>query len=339
MAINIVDNLNIFAPKSLDNRYLKNGLNPYTSVNDVNETININNRHVGLTVLINDIEYWYKDGINNVNLIIKNSGSTSNVLDNLILTNDPVIYEKYAGDLITFEKLDNGNQVDIIDQDNSIAITRGVNRGIYNPLFESGWDSDISPEGTLWNVDGWDNFETVPVRNYRTFYNVTGTIGENILNLDYVMYVPSSNKYYAIKFLSWTKQNNGGGFKYTRQELNTSFYFNRPDNDDTVIDIIDEALQIARNTNGGWIYNPLVESSSNSNSPSGTLWNNDGWYDLSNLLTREFRPLASTSKNNANLWVRKDSERNIYFMMNNGDKARLRIHWSAKLYFGKDYYD
>ena len=28
MAINIVDNLNIYAPKSIDNRYLKNGISP-----------------------------------------------------------------------------------------------------------------------------------------------------------------------------------------------------------------------------------------------------------------------------------------------------------------------
>jgi len=33
------------------------------------------------------------------------------------------------------------------------------------------------------------------------------------------MYLPDNGKYYAVKFTQWTQNNNGGGFAYTRQEL------------------------------------------------------------------------------------------------------------------------
>jgi hypothetical protein len=64
MPITLNDNLKILAPKSSDNRYLKNGVVPYESVTEANTLILY--KHAGLTVLIDDgggpAEYWYVGG-------------------------------------------------------------------------------------------------------------------------------------------------------------------------------------------------------------------------------------------------------------------------------------
>ncbi len=77
MAITINDALQNNAPKSLDNKYLKNGITPYASIDEVNSTIVGPYRHQGLTVLIGSQEYWYLGGTANINLILK---STANIL-------------------------------------------------------------------------------------------------------------------------------------------------------------------------------------------------------------------------------------------------------------------
>jgi hypothetical protein len=114
------------------------------------------------------------------------------------------------------------NNVDVIEDDSTlqIGITRGNNQGIYNPFTEEEWDEDVSPDGTEWNTDGWDDLTDVETRTYTTFYNAyDGNVGQNILGSKAVMYVASIDKYYAIQWLSWTQNNQGGGFSYLRYEI------------------------------------------------------------------------------------------------------------------------
>ena len=123
-----------------------------------------------------------------------------------------------------FKKADyaTANNVDVIEDDSTlqIGITRDNNQGIYNPFTEEEWDSDVSPDGTEWNTDGWDDLTDVETRTYTTFYNAYDeSIGNNILGSKAVMYVPSIDKYYAIQWLSWTQNNAGGGFSYLRYEI------------------------------------------------------------------------------------------------------------------------
>lgn len=81
MAIILNDNLQNNSPKSLDNKYLKNGLTIYTDAADANASIPSAYRSRGLTVLINvggvPTEYWYRDGVANGDLIVKTSVSNS----------------------------------------------------------------------------------------------------------------------------------------------------------------------------------------------------------------------------------------------------------------------
>lgn len=115
------------------------------------------------------------------------------------------------------------NNVDVIEDDSTlqIGITRGNNNGIYNPFTEEDWDQNVSPQGTLWNIDGWDDLSDVETRTYTNFYAAygNGQLGNRVPGSKAVMYVPSIEKYYAIQWLSWTQNNVGGGFSYTRKEI------------------------------------------------------------------------------------------------------------------------
>ncbi|MEI8226495.1 MAG: hypothetical protein WCG82_11280, partial [Bacteroidota bacterium] len=53
----------------------------YASTNAVNATISISERYVGLTVNVNNIEYWYKDGVTNGDLIEKKYDQLQKNLD------------------------------------------------------------------------------------------------------------------------------------------------------------------------------------------------------------------------------------------------------------------
>jgi hypothetical protein len=80
MAINLSDGIRVGQQKPIDDKYY-NGLSPYADTAAVNTGILSAVRYTGLTVAISDgsggvIEYWYKDGIANVDLVIKSSGSS-----------------------------------------------------------------------------------------------------------------------------------------------------------------------------------------------------------------------------------------------------------------------
>lgn len=123
-----------------------------------------------------------------------------------------------------FRKLDyaTANNVDVIEDDSTlqIGITRGNNQGIYNPFTEQGWNNNVSPQGTLWNIDGWQDLTNVETRTYDNFNDAyNGNLGNNVPGSRAVMYVPSIDKYYAVEWLGWTQNAQGGGFSYLRYEL------------------------------------------------------------------------------------------------------------------------
>lgn len=80
MAIVLSDNIQNNAPKPTDSRYLCNQV-PYTSVSQANSVIAGGTggvRYTGLTVNINGEEYWYKNGIDDGDLIPKVLGGEGN---------------------------------------------------------------------------------------------------------------------------------------------------------------------------------------------------------------------------------------------------------------------
>jgi len=76
MAINLSDSIRVGQQKPVDDKYY-NQLVPYVSVAEANSLLLISIRYKGLTVNINNVEYWYESGINDINLVEKKSGLTS----------------------------------------------------------------------------------------------------------------------------------------------------------------------------------------------------------------------------------------------------------------------
>jgi len=72
MAILLNDNVQVYAPKALDNRY-----GPYSTLELAKSSVAEVNRHLGLTVGIGTtliVEYWWKTGIADIDLVLKTTG-------------------------------------------------------------------------------------------------------------------------------------------------------------------------------------------------------------------------------------------------------------------------
>ena len=124
-----------------------------------------------------------------------------------------------------FEKIDYGNEIDtfVVDEPegSGIGITRGNNQGIYNPYQEEGWNENVSPLGTEWNADGWDNISNITSRTYANFYDAVGqALGNNVPGAQLIMRLTGTQTYYAVQFINWTQGNNGGGFSYLKYQIN-----------------------------------------------------------------------------------------------------------------------
>lgn len=111
----------------------------------------------------------------------------------------------------------NSNQDDVGSQ---LSITRSTSGGgIYNASEEGGWDADVSPYGTLWNDEGWDDFEDISSRTWKPFFAaVHGRLGNEIVGRELLMKDTHNNKYYVLMFTEWGSDD-GGSFAYWRREV------------------------------------------------------------------------------------------------------------------------
>ena len=76
MAINLSDNIKVSAPKPVESKYL-NVTAPYVTIEQVNAAIASGERYTGLTVNILGNEYWYKNSVADIGLILKTADSSS----------------------------------------------------------------------------------------------------------------------------------------------------------------------------------------------------------------------------------------------------------------------
>ena len=81
MSIKLSDSIRVGQQKPLEDKYF-NELVPYTSITQVNTLLPKAVRHIGLTVNINGEEYWYKNGIEDSNLILKVPNMDTFILKN-----------------------------------------------------------------------------------------------------------------------------------------------------------------------------------------------------------------------------------------------------------------
>jgi len=142
-------------------------------------------------------------------------GVPEQIFDNAV-THLNLVGTPYAGSLITFTRTDYGDEVDEISE--GLHITKDDQGWLYNAL-ENEEHGDDTPTGSLWNNDGWDDFGNVETRTYTSLSDIWGGNFANIPGAKMIMLDTTTDKYWAIEFLSWTNNNQGGGASYTRQEL------------------------------------------------------------------------------------------------------------------------
>ena len=228
----------------------------------------------------------------------------------LTLTGNIPYVNNVLSTVVDFTRPNNSTTtVDAIDT--GLTIKRGSGGAIYNSAdnVETSWNENQSPLGTEWNSDGWGDLTDVEARTYTTFYEAAGgnnNIGSVLVHKEFVMHDTINDKYYKINFHFWQPNNGGGsnqsldersGFSYTRTllDLTGSVYFVHPAGSaEENVDDIDTGLSITRGTGGGGIYNAAEDSEWDPDfTPYGTLWNDDGWNDFTDITARLWKPLYS----------------------------------------------
>ena len=77
MAIILSDNLAIGVGAPIDNKYLNASNVPYSTLSEVTNRIVLSQRYQGLTVNILGVEYWFKDGVADGDLVVKGSDNAA----------------------------------------------------------------------------------------------------------------------------------------------------------------------------------------------------------------------------------------------------------------------
>lgn len=219
------------------------------------------------------------------------------------------------GEKVSFTKVsgtDPNTNKDIIIP-GELEITRGNSGGIYNIAVEPNYNSsNNSPENTFWNTQyvdadntSWSPLWDIQSRTYTDWRNAVDGVDDYVPPQYAGIYSvikwdngTDNPRYWLIKFTHWgVGGNNDYSFAYERYEIFSEVYFERPDNQLNVIDIISEGVHLKRNSNGG-LFNAVVEDySNNGSSPINTKWNSSfidsrpgysGWDDLSNLESRRY---------------------------------------------------
>lgn len=195
-------------------------------------------------------------------------------------------------------------------QNNLIGNDFYSNNISYN--FKSNQIGSSFKNNTLGNSDyfNWTNIsiENLDSRDYANFQEALygndeteqAVIGQVILGKELIMHDTVNNEFHKVKFTQWTQNGNGSGFSYERTKVwptvESTVYFTKRNYEDIVDVIVEGSLEIARNNNGGAIYNIADENNWNSNvSPIGTLWNsiytqdNNGSLFIDNTIAGTFK--------------------------------------------------
>ncbi len=197
------------------------------------------------------------------------------------------------GQTIFFEKPDNVVWSDSSAYVDSITTDVGITRDFYGPLFngytEEGYESGISPEGTLWSFGltptTSNPFTYLPFDQVALDGDRSSLPGQTMS-----LFVVEDSLFYDIQWVSWTsgggETGEGGGFAYNRTPASAPLYEEDPnavyfrkdnyaDSDSVNWDWVTANVAIWRDSSGP-LFNPLteVEGPIEGVSPEGTLWAN-----------------------------------------------------------------
>ncbi|MFA6469759.1 MAG: FG-GAP-like repeat-containing protein, partial [Bacteroidota bacterium] len=97
----------------------------------------------------------------------------------------------------------------------NVWLTRKDNEGLFNIKTQAGYNSS-APAGTEWAAGTTENIGSLTFDTWNnTTYDNWGD-KPNMVGHDMVVHLIADDVYLDIKFLSWTSNDNGGGFSYTR---------------------------------------------------------------------------------------------------------------------------
>lgn len=237
--------------------------------------------------------------------------------DPITLTNTGVLNSDYSGAPFTFVRNNYGTEVDNIDTD--VALARGTQQGLYNPIVDESYNNGVTAN-LEWNNEGWGDLSNVTTRDYTDWRSAVNNAPLQSVNVELVVHDTVNDKYYTLKFTNWQSNAQGGGFSYIRRLINTEQPVRfRKDDYGEQVDYIDTDVAITRGENQG-PYNPLVEEGWDEEvSPANTLWNAEGWDDLSNVEDRLYTTFWSVGNAGLGNWipnrelVMKDTVNNNYY--------------------------
>lgn len=221
-----------------------------------------------------------------------------------------------VGEKVSFRKENYANPINSRDVliKGVLEITRGNNGGLYNTVYQHQYNNN-GPTNTEWNTQyvdanntSWAPLWNIQNRTYTTWHDAIQTpSGYNAppqyVGMHTILHETTTNRYWLIIFTEWTPVGGGGGFAYDRYEIYPEVYFVKPNYQFNVTDKISDGVVIARESNGGAIFNLVSEKDSNPGlSPENTRWNSiytdtrsgySGFSDLSNLESRVYTDFVS----------------------------------------------
>jgi hypothetical protein len=184
MSIIVNDNIQSNSSKSLDNKYMVDGVTPYADVAEVNSIIPLTYRSKGLTVLILNQEYWYRDGVADGDLILKgvSGGYSPPIVRYVYLVNDASDEVRMGGALNNVyltaqEAYDAGNVLQVLLGGlNKVIIKVGVTNSsdvggvaiteTYNTLVE--WVGESSTLSVIGTISSGTNAMNIKLTNVTT---------------------------------------------------------------------------------------------------------------------------------------------------------------------------
>ena len=129
-------------------------------------------------------------------------------------TNDTSLSNIWNGPIKFFEKKDNTNQLEKINQDSiteNVIITRGNNGGqIFNIAKENEADKYKSPIGTEWAIGSLNQIDSLVFKDFRLAVKPQYVVGKKL-----VLHLIEEDIYLSVEFKSWSSGKKGG-FSYER---------------------------------------------------------------------------------------------------------------------------
>lgn len=233
---------------------------------------------------------------------------SSTELKYIVLTNTGIANSIFAGPPVVFVRRPYAALANSVDYINAnVSISRANNQALFNYVTDGSYDGSTANNGgnpnyitnTEWNADPWGDLSDVTTRTYLpTLFEAVGNQWPYVINKELIMHDIENDNYYTFKFGTWSAWNSGGGFSYTRRQINTASPIKFTQTAfGQEIDYIDANVAFTRanssNASGAAVYNPvnpLVDSPSapTPNTPTNLLFNTEGWGNLSDVTTRNY---------------------------------------------------